>query len=165
MFLQEIVRTDVKIIQCTGWRMKWSSIIYINKIFVSIAILETDIQKESHCMETYPLWIRCSIWPPLHLANSSTHTVMLLITWRHISSVILLQAWMVSALNPIIVCGFCTASALLRTHVVPFTHPYLSLEPYINVYLTIALRQGGNDEEASSCCAGVTCLPRSCRDR
>jgi hypothetical protein len=32
--------------------------------------------------------------------------VMLLISWQHISSVISLQAWMISALNSIIVCGF-----------------------------------------------------------
>jgi hypothetical protein len=28
-------------------------------------------------MEIYPLWITCSVWPPLHLATSSTQTVML----------------------------------------------------------------------------------------
>jgi hypothetical protein len=83
--------------------MKWYSIWSINKIFISITILETNIKKD-HCMEIYLLWIKCSIWPPLHLATSSARTVML-ITRRCISSIISLQAWMTSGLNSIIVCG------------------------------------------------------------
>jgi hypothetical protein len=61
-------------------------------------------KKKDHCMEIYPLRIKCSIWPPLRLATSLMRTVMLL-TRRHISAVISLQAWMISAVNSIIVCG------------------------------------------------------------
>jgi hypothetical protein len=62
-------------------------------------------KKKDHCMEIYPLWIKRSTWPTLCLATSLTWTVMS-ITRLHISSVILLQTWMINALNSIIVCGF-----------------------------------------------------------
>jgi hypothetical protein len=52
----------------TGWHTKWSSIWSINKIFISITVLETNIQKD-HCIKIYPLWIKCSIQPPLSLAT------------------------------------------------------------------------------------------------
>jgi hypothetical protein len=63
-------------------------------------------------MEIYPVCIKCSIWPPLRLATSSTRTVML-ITRQHISSVISLQTWMINAPKSIIVrCFFRKIFAL-----------------------------------------------------
>jgi hypothetical protein len=52
----------------TGWQ--WSSIWFINNIFISITVLETNIQKKDHCMKFCPLWIKCSLWPPLWLTTS-----------------------------------------------------------------------------------------------
>jgi hypothetical protein len=45
--------------------MKWSSIWYINKLFISITILKTNIQNERPLHGEYPLWIKCSRWPSL----------------------------------------------------------------------------------------------------
>jgi hypothetical protein len=76
-------------LKCTRWRTKWSSNWSINKIFISVVMLETNIQKEKTIACRFILYESSVQYdPPLRLATLSTRTVMLLITRQHISSVI-----------------------------------------------------------------------------
>jgi hypothetical protein len=50
----------------------------INYLF-QLQCLKLTYRKKDHCMDIYPLWIKCSVWSPLRLAAPSTWTVMLLI--------------------------------------------------------------------------------------
>jgi hypothetical protein len=96
--------------------MKWSSIWSNNKILISITILETNIQKESP--------MHRDLFSVNQMFNMTTVTSGTFFNMncdvghkmaRQISSVILLQAWMISALNSILVCGFFGKILFLRT--------------------------------------------------
>jgi hypothetical protein len=58
------------------------------KSFFQLEYCKLTYRKKNHCIDIYPLWIKCSVWPPLRLATSVS-----------------LQAWMITAHNSIVVCG------------------------------------------------------------
>lgn len=81
-------------------------------------------KRKDHFKAIYPLLIKCSVWPPLRLATSSTWAVMLFITEWHISSIISLQASVLSGLSSIIVCGFFRKIYTLRNSPKKWSHGF-----------------------------------------
>jgi hypothetical protein len=78
-----VVMLPLCICDHTGWRTKWSSIWSVNKIFISVTVLETNIQKER----------------PLHGELSSVNQVLNMISIMSGNSTAHILSYLVAGLN------------------------------------------------------------------